>query len=75
MINLKGKTVTECCEIMLKAFGTHMTSEFLTEVIYQNNGPFVKVATVERKCRGSDKIITVPVPNKRWKMYLYAVAL
>jgi len=71
MINLEGKTVTECCEIVAKEQGHALTSEFMQWSINEWGGPFVKVSTVERKCRGSDKIRGVKVPGKNYVKYAY----
>jgi len=71
MIDLEGKSVIECCNIILKNWGQAITSESLQARIHNFGGPFVKVSTVERKCRESDKIRPVPVEGKRWVKYTY----
>ncbi len=70
-MNLQGKSAIECCEIILKSWGSPLMSEDLKSRIDALGGSYFKVSNLERRMRESDKIRSVKVKGKNYVKYRY----
>ena len=72
MINLKGISAKQCCEMILKEnWPLVLGSECIKSRIEMYGGKCFKVSNVERRLRESDNVLSFKVPGKNYVKYSY----